>query len=152
LESLDRYAGPIMATHANCATLMKGSDSNRHITDRALRGLIERGGVDGVLPLNTFLKVGWNRRTGSSREDVSLDTYLAHIDHICQLAGNADHVAIGSDFDGGFGVGSVPPGLDSVADLQLIGSKLIERGYSEADAAKVLGGNWLRFLREHLPA
>lgn len=152
LQSLDRYEGPIMATHSNCAALMKGSDSNRHISDQALRGLIERGGVNGVLPLNSFLKPGWNRHTGSRREEVPLDVLIAHIDHICQLAGNADHVAIGSDFDGGFGLQSIPPELDSVADLQLIGKRLIERGYSEADAAKVLGGNWLRFLREHLPS
>ena len=151
LESLDRYEGPIMASHSNCAALMKGSESNRHITDRTLRGLIERGGVNGVLPFNTFLKAGWNRRTGSLREEVPLDTYIAHIDHICQLAGNADHVAIGSDFDGGFGVSSIPPEMDSVADLQVVATRLIERGYSEADAAKVVGGNWLRFLREHLP-
>ena len=151
LESLDRYDGPIMATHSNCAALMKGADTNRHITDRVLRGLIERGGVNGLLPLNTFLKVGWLRTAGSRREEVPLDTFIAHIDHICQLAGSADHAAIGSDFDGGFGVQSIPPELDSIADLQIIASKLIERGYSESDAEKILGGNWLRFLREHLP-
>jgi len=152
LESLDRYEGPIMATHANCAALMQGSDSNRHLPDRVIRGLIERGGVNGVLPLNSFLKVGWNRRTGSRREEVPLDVLIAHIDHICQMAGNANHAAIGSDFDGGFGVQSIPPELDSIADLPKIASKLIERGYSESDAEKILGGNWLRFLREHLPA
>jgi membrane dipeptidase len=152
LESLDRYGGPIMATHSNCAALMKGTDTNRHITDRVLRGLIERGGVNGLLPLNSFLKVGWLRKSGSRREEVPLDTLIAHIDHVCQLAGNADHAAIGSDFDGGFGVQSIPPELDSIADLQMIASKLIERGYSESDAEKILGGNWLRFLREHLPA
>jgi membrane dipeptidase len=152
LESLDRYGGPIMATHSNCAALMKGADTNRHITDRVLRGLIERGGVNGLLPLNSFLKAGWVRKSGSRREEVPLDTLIAHIDHICQLAGNADHAAIGSDFDGGFGVQSIPPELDSIADLQIIASKLIERGYSESDAEKILGGNWLRFLREHLPS
>jgi membrane dipeptidase len=152
LESLDRYEGPIMATHANCAALMQGSDSNRHLPDRVIRGLIERGGVQGVLPLNSFLKVGWNRQKGSRREEVPLDVLIAHIDHICQIAGNADHVAIGSDFDGGFGVQSIPPELDSIADLPKIAAKLTERGYSESDAEKILGGNWLRFLREHLPA
>lgn len=152
LEALDRYDGPIMATHSNCAALMKGADTNRHITDRALRGLIERGGVNGVLPLNSFLKVGWMKQHGSRREEVTLDVLIAHIDHICQLAGSADHVAIGSDFDGGFGRQSIPPELDSIADLQLIGTRLIARGYSEAEAAKILGGNWLRFLKEHLPS
>jgi membrane dipeptidase len=131
---------------------MPGTESNRHLSDRVIRGLIERGGVNGVMPFNSFLKVGWNRRAGSRREEVPLDILIAHIDHICQLAGNADHAAIGSDFDGGFGVQSVPPELDSIADLQKIGTKLSERGYSESDVEKILGGNWLRFLREHLPA
>ena len=152
LESLDHYGGPIMATHSNCAALMKGADTNRHITDRVLRGLIERDGVNGLLPLNSFLKTGWVRKSGSRREEVPLDTLIAHIDHVCQLAGNADHAAIGSDFDGGFGVQSIPPELDSIADLQVIAAKLMERGFSESDAEKILGGNWLKFLREHLPS
>jgi membrane dipeptidase len=152
VESLDRYEGPVMATHANCAALMKGSESNRHLPDHVIRGLIERDGVIGVIPFNTFLKVGWVRKNGSRREEVPLDVLIAHIDHICQLAGNAGHVGIGSDFDGGFGLQSIPPELDSIADLQLIASKLTARGYSEADAANVLGGNWLRFLRKNLPS
>jgi membrane dipeptidase len=151
-ESLDRYGGPVMATHANCAALMKGAETNRHLPDRVIRGLIERNGVIGVVPFNTFLKVGWLRKSGSGREEVSLDALIAHIDHICQLAGNADHAAIGSDFDGGFGLQSIPPELDTIADLQIVASRLIARGYSESEAANILGGNWLRFLREHLPA
>src|SRR5687768_14859584 len=151
-ESLDRYEGPIMASHANCAALMQGADTNRHLPDRVIRGLIEREGVTGLIPFNTFLKVGWLRKSGSRREEVPLDTFIAHIDHVCQLAGNALHAGIGSDFDGGFGLQSIPPELDTIADLQMIASKLMERGYSEADAANVLGGNWLRILRKHLPA
>jgi membrane dipeptidase len=151
-ESLDRYEGPVMATHANCAALMKGVDTNRHLPDRVIRGLIEREGVIGVIPLNTFLKAGWLRKSGSRREEVPLDVLIAHIDHICQLAGDPLHVGIGSDFDGGFGLQSVPPELDSIADLQIIASRLVARGYSESDAANILGGNWLRFLRKNLPA
>jgi membrane dipeptidase len=151
-ESLDRYEGPVMATHSNCAALMKGSDTNRHLPDGVIRGLIERDGVIGLIPLNTFLKVGWLRKSGSRREEVSLDAFIAHIDHICQMAGDANHAGIGSDFDGGFGRQSIPLELDTIADLQMVASKLIERGYSESDAANILGGNWLRFLRKHLPA
>ena len=152
LESLERYEGPVMASHANCAALMQGADTNRHLPDRVIHGLIERKGVIGTIPFNTFLKVGWKRASGSRREEVPLDVLIAHIDHICQLAGDSLHAGIGSDFDGGFGLQSIPPELDSVADLQMIASRLITRGYSEADAANILGGNWLRFLREHLPA
>jgi membrane dipeptidase len=151
-ESLDRYEGPVLASHANCAALMRGSETNRHLPDHIIRGLIEREGVIGVIPFNTFLKVGWVRKNGSRREEVQLDALIAHIDHICQLAGNANHAAIGSDFDGGFGWQSVPEELDSVADLQMIATKLMERGYTETDAANVLGGNWLRFLRKNLPS
>jgi membrane dipeptidase len=150
-ESLDRYEGPVMATHANCAALLRGAETNRHLPDDVIRGLIERAGVIGVIPLNTFLKPGWTRKSGGRRAEVPLDALIAHIDHICQMAGNSEHAAIGSDFDGGFGLQSIPPELDSIADLPLIASKLMERGYSQTDAENVLGGNWLRFLRRHLP-
>jgi membrane dipeptidase len=151
-ESLDRYEGPVMASHANCAALMRGSESNRHLPDDVIRGLIERDGVIGVIPFNTFLKVGWLRNKGSRREEVPLNTLIAHIDHICQLAGSSNHAAIGSDFDGGFGLQSIPLELDSIADLQMIATRLMERGYTETDAANILGGNWLRFLRKNLPS
>ena len=151
-ESLDRYEGPVIATHSNCAALMRGSESNRHLPDDVIRGLIERDGVIGSIPLNSFLKVGWLRQSGSRKEEVALDTFIAHIDHTCQLAGNAQHAGIGSDFDGGFGVQSIPRELDTIADLQMVAAKLLERGYGEADVANILGGNWLRFLRKHLPA
>ena len=81
-----------------------------------------------MIPLNTFLKVGWLRKNGSRREEVPLDAFIAHIDHICQLAGNANHAGIGSDFDGGFGLQSIPPELDTIADLQMVASKLIALG------------------------
>jgi membrane dipeptidase len=152
LESLDRYEGPVMATHSNCAALMKGADTNRHVPDRVIEGLIEREGVIGVIPLNTFLKAGWLRKNGSRREEVPLDVLIAHMDHICQIAGDSLHTGIGSDFDGGFGLQSIPPELDSIADLQLVGSGLKARGYTDADVENVLGGNWLRFLRRNLPA
>jgi membrane dipeptidase len=132
---------------------MRGSETNRHIPDHVIRGLIERDGVIGLIPLNSFLKVGWLRKkNGSRKEEVGLDAFIAHIDHICQLAGDAEHAGIGSDFDGGFGLQSIPRELDTIADLQMVVSKLLERGYSESDAANILGGNWLRFLRKHLPA
>ena len=152
LESLDRYEGPVMATHANCAALMPGADTNRHLPDQVIEGLIERDGVIGLIPLNSFLKVGWLRKNGSRREEVPLNTLIAHIDHICQIAGNSLHAGIGSDFDGGFGLQSIPPELDSIADLQMISSKLMEGGYDESDVENILGGNWLRFLQRSLPS
>lgn len=151
-ESLDRYEGPVMATHSNCAALMKGADTNRHLPDHVIEGLIERDGVIGLLPFNSFLKAGWVRKNGSRREEVPLDTLIAHIDHVCQIAGDSLHAGIGSDFDGGFGLQSIPPELDSIADLPKISAGLQTRGYNETDVENILGGNWLRFLRRNLPA
>ncbi len=151
LEALDRYEGPIVVTHANCQALLKGLESNRHLSDRVIAGLIERGGVIGVVPYNAFLSVGWSYRRGSRREEVSLAHLADHVDHICQIAGNARHVGLGSDFDGGFGVQSVPIEIDTIADLQKLADFLRPRGYTEEEIAAILGGNWLRHLQENLP-
>ncbi|MFM8370438.1 MAG: dipeptidase [Chloroflexota bacterium] len=151
VEALDIYEGPIVGTHGNCAALMPNSNSNRHFTDRIIEGIIERDGVVGVVPFNTYLKVGWLRDKGHPREEVPLGVLADHIDHICQIAGDSLHAGIGSDFDGGFGVQSVPPEIDTVADLQKLVSLLQARGYSETDTANILGGNWIARLKRNLP-
>ncbi|TMI88895.1 MAG: peptidase M19, partial [Bacteroidetes bacterium] len=77
-----------------------------------------------------------------------LEKVIDNIDHICQLAGNADHVAIGSDLDGAFGKEQSPYDLETIADLQNVQLLLKKRGYSTADIGKIMHGNWLRFLRK----
>ncbi|GAB4505834.1 MAG: membrane dipeptidase [Anaerolineales bacterium] len=150
LEALDRYPGPVIVTHANCASLLTGYQSNRHLSDRLIRGLVERDGIIGVIPYNAFLKVGWLAGK-NERHEVGLEHLTDHIDHICQLSGDARHAGIGTDFDGGFGVQSVPHQIDTIADLQKLIPLLLSRGYAEEDAAAILGGNWLRSLHTHLP-
>ncbi len=151
LESLDFYPGQIVVTHGNCLALMPAHESNRHLSDRVIHGLFERDGMIGVVPFNTFLKDGWLKGK-SNRQEVGLEKLLDHVDHICQLAGDARHVGIGTDFDGGFGLQSTPKEIDTIADLQKLVPLLVARGYSEEDAAAILGGNWIRMLRRSLPA
>jgi membrane dipeptidase len=150
VEALDIYRGPIVGTHGNCLSLMPNSNSNRHFSDRILEGIIERDGVVGVVPYNPYLKVGWTVGK-NKREEVPLRQVADHLDHVCQIAGDALHAGIGSDFDGGFGLQSVPPEIDTVADLQNLVSLLQARGYSEADIANILGGNWIARLKRDLP-
>ena len=83
---------------------------------------------------------------------MGLDAVVEHIDHICQLAGDAGHVAIGSDLDGGFGREWSPREIDTIADLHQLAPLLSDRGFSDEDIAKVMASNWLRFWEEHLPA
>jgi membrane dipeptidase len=151
LEALDFYPGPVVATHGNCLALLPEYPSNRQFSDRVIRGVIERDGVVGMVPYNTYLKVGWLREK-SLRAEVHLIDLVNHIDHICQMAGDARHAGIGSDFDGGFGLQSTPQEIDTIADLQNLVSLLQGRGYTEEDAASILGGNWLMRLKRDLPA
>lgn len=78
--------------------------------------------------------------------------YVDHIDHVCQVAGDARHAAIGSDLDGGYGTEQCPHDLDTIADLQKVPDLLQRRGYAEDDIRLVMHGNWVRLLREALPA
>lgn len=149
LQALDTYPGPIIASHANALALLKGSDSNRHLTDRVIQGLLDRDGLIGTVPNNDFLKPGWQGSGG--RAGVTLDTYILQVDYICQMAGNALHVGMGSDFDGGFGVQSVPAGIDSIADIRKIIPILSQKGYTQDDVSAILGGNWQVFLQDTLP-
>jgi len=150
LEALDIYPGQIVATHGNCLALLPKHEYNRHLSDRLIHGVLERDGMIGVVPFNTFLKDGWLIGK-SDRDEVSLTDLVDHIDHICQLAGDARHVGIGTDFDGGFGLQSTPKEIDTIADLQKLVPLLLSRGYSEEDAAAVLGGNWINQLHRSLP-
>jgi membrane dipeptidase len=149
LQALDSYPGPIIASHANARALLKGSPSNRHLTDVVIHGLLERGGTIGIVPANYFLRPDWKDNGG--RAAVTLDHVAAHIDYICQIAGNARHVALGTDFDGGFGLQSVPAEIDTIADMQKLAPLLAARGYSPENISAVMGGNWLAHLERHLP-
>lgn len=149
LQALDIYEGVVMATHANAKALLKGIESNRHLSDLVIRRLIERDGVVGVIPFNAFLKAGW--KEGDPREEVSLLDVVAQIDYICQLAGDPFHTGIGSDFDGGFGWQSVPAEINTIADLQKLAPLLGERGYSDEDIANIFSQNWLRCCERFLP-
>jgi membrane dipeptidase len=148
-QALDIYPGSVIASHANAAAIVSGYDGNRLLSDAVIRALVKRDGIIGVVPFCRFLDAGW--KSGDPRERVPLAMVAAQVDYICQLVGDACHVGLGSDFDGGFGLASVPPELDTIADLQKLGTMLSVRGYNAADITAVLAGNWLRHLKAHLP-
>lgn len=146
LQALDAYGGEVVASHANAQAKLAGSQSNRHLSDRVIRGLIERDGMIGIVPFNNFLKAGWGRR-----EDVSLMAVFQQIDHVCQLAGDASHVGLGTDFDGGFGLQSTPAEIDTIVDLHKIAPILRQAGYPEDAIKAIFGENWLVCVSKALP-
>jgi membrane dipeptidase len=106
--------------------------------------------VIGICPYNEYIQSGW--KMGDPRTGITLDNLITRIDYVCQLVGSVDHVGIGSDFDGGFGLESVPEDVNSIADMIRISDLLERRGYSQMDIEKIFNGNWLRILERSLPS
>jgi len=146
-EALDHFRGPVWASHSNCRALVP---HNRQFSDDQLRELIARGAVIGAVFDAWMLVPGWKRgETTPEKAGVTLNTVIDHIDHICQLAGNARHCCIGSDLDGAFGTEQCPSDVETIADLAKLPSLLAARGYSAEDAQGIASGNFLRFLRQN---
>jgi membrane dipeptidase len=145
-EALDHFRGPVWASHSNCRALVP---HNRQFTDDQLRELISRGAVIGSVFDAWMLVPDWQRgETTPESAGVTLDTVVDHIDHICQLAGNARHCCIGSDLDGAFGREQCPSDVHTIAGLASLPQVLAARGYTDPDVQLIAHGNCLRFLRE----
>lgn len=134
-DVLELSEQPVLFTHGNCHALWAHP---RNLTDEQIRALAAKGSVFGISFVNTFM----------NKESATLTTVADHIDHVVQVLGNADHVAYGSDFDGC----TPPPGLEDVTKLPDLTAELLRRGYSTADMAKILGGNYLRVFEQVLRA
>lgn len=145
-QAMEIFNGATWASHNNCRSLV---DHNRQFSDEQIRTLIEKEAVIGVA-LDAWMMVPHFIRQQSTPEQLNcnLESLVNHIDHICQLAGNTLHAAIGSDLDGAFGKEQCPYDLDTIADLQKIPALLQARGYTKDDINNIMHGNWLRFLRK----
>jgi membrane dipeptidase len=145
-EILDCYDGPIAASHHNCRALVPGQ---RQLSDDMIRAIIARHGVIGTACDAWMLDPKWKRDVPSSEQTTtaSLETVAEHVDHVCQIAGNARHAGIGSDLDGGYGYEQTVRDLNTIADLQKLGGLFVRRGYPAADVRNILSGNWIRLLQ-----
>lgn len=144
-EAMDHFKGHVWASHNNCRALV---NHNRQFSDEQILELISRGAVIGGV-LDAWMMVpNWKRHVSKPKDmNCNLEAVIDHMDHICQLAGNALHVGIGSDLDGAYGKEQSPYDLETIADLRKIPQLLAKRGYSDQDIRSIAHGNWLRFLR-----
>jgi membrane dipeptidase len=150
IETMDCFNGPVWASHNNCRVFVP---DKRQLSDDQITELIKREAVIGVA-LDAWMMVpGWIRgKSDPSAMGVSLKLAVNNIDHICQLAGNTLHAAIGSDLDGAFGKEQCPSDLDTISDLRKLSQMLKDKGYSLSDTQNIMSGNWIRFLKKNLPA
>lgn len=145
-QALERFGGPVIASHQNCRALVP---HQRQFSDDQIRAVIERDGVIGAAFDTWMLHPQWriHERHDPANPVVTLSHVVDQIDHVCQVAGNSRHAAIGTDLDGGYGREQSPSDLDTIADLQQIPALLAARGYGEPDIAQIMHGNWAQLLR-----
>jgi membrane dipeptidase len=162
---------PVFASHSCCRALC---DHPRNLTDELIKKIARRGGVIQIAYYPPYLEAqaaavfegNWKklRATWPSSAngqtdmaafyaacmkgvpEVPISTLSDHIEHAVSVAG-IDHVGLGSDWDG---ANIVVGGLENCAHLPRLTAALLKRGYRDRDIQKILGGNFVRFLKEVL--
>jgi membrane dipeptidase len=133
-DVLELSSAPVLVTHTACAAL---NPNPRNLQDDQIKAIAASGGVIGVFYANMFLAP-----TGTP---VTIDTVLAHYDHLLEVAG-PEHVALGTDL-GGISSGT-PEGLAHIGDLPALYAAFRAHGYSDETIAAIRGGNYLRVVSE----
>lgn len=129
-DVIDLSTKPVICSHSGAKAI---ANSDRNLTDDQIRALAKQGGVVQVVAYGPYLR--------TDNQKATLADFIAHLTHIVEVGG-IDCVGIGTDFDGGGGV----PGLRDDADIINITMALIEKGYTEEQLAKILGGNFFRVM------
>lgn len=145
-EAVEEFQGKLWASHSNCRALVP---HHRQLSDDQIKYLVGRDAVIGCALDAWMLVPGWARqKTTPEAVGLKLGRLVDHIDHICQIAGSARHVGLGTDLDGGFGREQLPADVDTIADLARLPGLLKSRGYSEDAQRQIAHGNFLRILCE----
>ncbi len=174
-DVIDESKVPVIASHSSVRSVC---DHPRNMDDQMIKTLAANGGVIQICILGAYiqpidttslnyqkkeeLRLKYNNWNYSSEEErrqartewrtinekypavlPSIADAVDHIDYVVNLIG-VDYVGIGSDFDGGGGLSDCV----DVADFPKITQELVNRGYSEADIAKIWGGNFLRVFKQ----
>jgi len=167
-DALDVTQSPVIFSHSSARALV---DFPRNIPDSILARMPKNGGVVMVTFVPAFVStevMQWEKKAGdwkpvgvaetdtaavkAQREEwlkanpspkATLSQVADHIDHVKKVAG-ADHVGIGSDFDG---IDTTPTGLEDVSTFPALFAELIRRGWSDEDLKKLARYNVLRVLK-----
>lgn len=126
-DALEFSEKPAVATHSGCRTLL---NHPRNLSDSLIRAIAMSGGVIGIPFARRF--VG------------TINGIYDHIDHVCQVVGNCNHVGIGSDLDGAVLV----KGISGVQDWKkIVMDGLSQRGYSDSEISRISGENILNLIQ-----
>jgi membrane dipeptidase len=147
-ETMAFYKGKLWASHSNCRSLVP---NKRQFSDDQIKQLVDRGAVIGMVFDAWMMIPNWSKGiTNPEKSGLIIENIVDHIDHICQLTGNTNHIGIGSDLDGGFGKEQCPFDIDTIADLQRLDLILKNRGYTDEDTEKIFNKNFIDFLKKNI--
>ncbi|WP_447640433.1 MULTISPECIES: dipeptidase [Chitinophagaceae] len=148
-DAMELFDGVVWASHNHCRKIV---NHNRQFSDAMIKALIEKDAIIGAAFDAWMIVPNWVRSVSQPKEmGCSIDSVVKHIDYICQIAGNSNHVCIGSDLDGGFGKEQCPYDLETIADLQKVSELFAKRGYTNSDIENLMYKNWMRALTKSLP-
>ena len=130
-DALDISSKPIVCSHSSARSLC---DHPRNLTDDQMRQLARKGGVAQIT-----LYPGFLRTVGKA----SIEDALQHLNHAIDIMG-IDHVGLGTDFDGDGGV----PGIADASEIMNFTRSLLIRRFSADDIQRIMGGNFVRVMKE----
>jgi membrane dipeptidase len=136
-DAFELWRGPIMSSHSNARAIVPG---DRQITDATATEIARRGGVLGISFYANHL-----RPSGLA----TLDDVVRHAVHLAKAAGGPEHVGLGTDLDGGFD--AKHSAMGDTKDFATLRKKL-RRPFTAEQVEGIMGNNWLRFLKQNLPA
>jgi membrane dipeptidase len=143
-QLLEISGGPVIASHSNCRAFVP---TDRQLSDDMARAVFRRGGVIGINFFDKFLIPPAEYKTRRA----TLVDVVSHVRHYCELAGDAKHVGLGTDMDGGLGREEIPVEVRTSADLPRVADALSAGGFGDEDVRGIMGGNWVSFFGRHLP-
>jgi membrane dipeptidase len=143
-ELLYLSSAPVIASHSNCRKIVPG---DRQLSDEMIRAIVQRDGVIGINFYDEFLLPPSEYKKRRCR----MSDIIAHTKHMADMIGDAKHVALGTDMDGGVGRDDIPFELANAGDLPVVADHLSAAGFNDTDVRGIMGGNWLRFFRRALP-
>ena len=142
-QLLDLTGKKVIASHSNCRSIVP---TDRQLSDEMIRAIAQRGGVIGINFFDKFLVPP----SEYGKRRANLEDVVTHLQHMCDVIGDADHVGIGTDMDGGLGRDQIPIEIKTSADLPRIADALSHGGFADQAVLGIMGGNWLRFFERAL--